>query len=120
MTPDSRLDERRPDDVGDGVTRAKASLLGVDQTSLVALLSQVGVPAAKTSMRARQIRHWLYHRGASSFDVMTTLPSDLRDQLACHYVVGRPTITEERRSTDGSVVITSNDEAPRWYSQCRI
>jgi len=102
MTSDSRLDEGRPDGIGDGTMLPKVSLLGVDQTSLTALLEETGVSAAQTSMRARQIRHWIYHRGAQSFDAMTTLPSALRDSLDNRYVVGRPTIVEEQRSTDGT------------------
>ncbi len=102
MTSDSRLDDGRSDGIGDGTTLPKVSLLGVDQTSLAALLEKAGVSAGQTSMRARQIRHWIYHRGAQSFDVMTTLPAALRDGLDNRYVVGRPTIAEEQRSTDGT------------------
>ncbi|MEL6962670.1 MAG: 23S rRNA (adenine(2503)-C(2))-methyltransferase RlmN [Pseudomonadota bacterium] len=102
MTSDSRLDEGQSDGIGDSAMLPKVSLLGVDQTSLTALLEETGVSAAQTSMRARQIRHWIYHRGAQSFDAMTTLPSALRDSLDNRYVVGRPTIVEEQRSTDGT------------------
>jgi 23S rRNA (adenine2503-C2)-methyltransferase len=55
-------------------------------------------------MRARQIQHWLYHRGARSFDDMTTLPAGLRDWLGLEgHIIDRPAIASEQRSTDGTI-----------------
>jgi 23S rRNA (adenine2503-C2)-methyltransferase len=97
------MDEGRSDHLGASVkTHAKPSLLGVDEDALAALLEELGIPAAKTPMRARQIQHWLYHRGALSFDAMTTLPSDLRTRLESAYTVDRPKVAEEQRSVDGT------------------
>ncbi len=80
----------------------KPSLLGADREKLAALLEQLGNPVAKTPMRARQIQHWLYHRGVQSFDAMTTLPADLRGRLDSECAVDRPTVVEEQRSVDGT------------------
>lgn len=39
--------------------------------------------------RAKQIRSWLYQRGAASFDEMLDLPKALRASLAEHFRLGR-------------------------------
>ncbi len=65
-------------------------------------MEALGEPGSKTPMRARQIHHWLYHQGATSFDSMTTLPAQLREQLQQHYRLDRPTIVDEQRSVDGT------------------
>jgi 23S rRNA (adenine2503-C2)-methyltransferase len=66
------------------------------------LLEDLGEPVAKAPMRVRQIQHWLYHRGAQSFDAMTTLPAELRGRLARNSIIDRPSIVEEQRSVDGT------------------
>ena len=40
--------------------------------------------------RARQLWHWLYHRGATEFTAMTTLAKGFRARLASQYRIGRP------------------------------
>jgi 23S rRNA (adenine2503-C2)-methyltransferase len=81
---------------------AKPSLIGADRDKIAVFLEQLGVPISKAPMRARQLQHWLYHRGAHCFDSMTTLPSDLRAGLGRDYVIDRPTVVEEQCSVDGT------------------
>jgi 23S rRNA (adenine2503-C2)-methyltransferase len=52
--------------------------------------------------RARQLWHWIYNRGATSFDAMTSLSKSFRARLAAHYVVERPAISRALRSADGT------------------
>ena len=78
------------------------SLIGLDAAGLRALLAELGVPERQAGLRARQLFHWLYHRGAASFAAMTTMPRDLREQLAATYSVARPEIAAEQRSSDGT------------------
>ena len=102
MTPDPCSSEGGLDHVGAPAEKAKTSLLGSDRETLAMRVEQLGVPVAKTLMRARQIQHWIYHRGAQSFDAMTTLPADLRDRLERECGVDRPTVIDEQRSIDGT------------------
>lgn len=81
---------------------AKTSLLGLDAEALGELLTALGEPSGNIRMRARQILHWLYFRGATSFDLMTTLPAGLREGLAARAVIDRPKVVEEQRSVDGT------------------
>jgi 23S rRNA (adenine2503-C2)-methyltransferase len=53
-------------------------------------------------MRVQQIWHWLYVRGAQSFDEMTTLSKELRATLARHFTLARPEIAAEQISVDGT------------------
>jgi 23S rRNA (adenine2503-C2)-methyltransferase len=53
-------------------------------------------------MRAGQLWHWIYHRGATSFDAMTSLAKDLRARLAETCEVGRPNVSRALESFDGT------------------
>ncbi|MDZ4738226.1 MAG: 23S rRNA (adenine(2503)-C(2))-methyltransferase RlmN [Rhodospirillaceae bacterium] len=79
-------------------TGAAANLVGLDRTELEAVMTELDQP----KFRARQLWHWIYHRGATDFDAMTTLAKELRALLADRYVVGRPTVTVDRQSIDGT------------------
>ena len=46
------------------VPPAKPSLVGLSRAALVEALGTIGVPAAQRKMRAQQLWHWLYVRGA--------------------------------------------------------
>jgi 23S rRNA (adenine2503-C2)-methyltransferase len=52
--------------------------------------------------RARQLWHWIYNRGATSFGAMTSLSKAFRAQLAEHFVVERPAVSRALKSTDGT------------------
>lgn len=52
--------------------------------------------------RARQLWHWIYNRGATSFDAMTSLSKAFRARLAERYVIERPAVSRALRSTDGT------------------
>ncbi len=79
------------------------SLVGSTPAELEAALASSDEDQGKAGMRARQIHHWLYHRGVKAFDDMTTLPSGLRDWLKANCLIDRPTIISEQRSTDGTI-----------------
>jgi 23S rRNA (adenine2503-C2)-methyltransferase len=52
--------------------------------------------------RARQLWHWIYHRGATDFGVMTSLSKAFREQLVAHYELGRPAVSRALDSIDGT------------------
>ena len=51
----------------------KPSLVGLLRPQLAEALGTVGVPSAQGKMRAQQIWHWLYVRGATRFDEMSSV-----------------------------------------------
>jgi 23S rRNA (adenine2503-C2)-methyltransferase len=65
-------------------------------------LRAVGVPDRQVNMRVGQLWHWLYLRGATSFDQMTSVSKDLRSALAAAYAISRPEIVTEQISADGT------------------
>ena len=80
----------------------RPSLLGLNAAGLEAALSGAGEPEAKVRLRARQLFHWLYHRGAADFAAMTTLPKETRERLTSRFSAARPAVTTEQRSADGT------------------
>jgi 23S rRNA (adenine2503-C2)-methyltransferase len=80
------------------VQPALKDLVGLDRDQLAEELKALGLP----KFRAGQIWHWIYHKGVTDFAEMTTLAKPLRAELAAHYKIGRPEITREQWSTDGT------------------
>jgi 23S rRNA (adenine2503-C2)-methyltransferase len=80
----------------------RPSLIGLDVEALAGCLEALGESERQSRLRARQLFHWIYHRGAASFEAMTTLPRELRGKLAETCSVARPEIVTEQRSADGT------------------
>jgi 23S rRNA (adenine2503-C2)-methyltransferase len=81
-----------------GSLDGRRNLVGLDRAELAAELATLGEPA----FRARQLWHWIYHRGLTDFAAMTTLSKEFRARLAEHYVVARPAISSALVSADGT------------------
>jgi 23S rRNA (adenine2503-C2)-methyltransferase len=79
-------------------TEARRNLIGLDRQTLAAEMAAIGAPA----FRARQLWHWIYHRGATDFAAMTSLAKDFRARLAEQFVIERPTIATAQHSVDGT------------------
>src|SRR5688572_10178266 len=84
------------------VAPIEPSLVGMSRAQLAHALGAVGVPAAQRNMRVRQIWHWLYVRGATRFDEMTSVSKELRARLAGHFTLDRPEMVAEQISADGT------------------
>ena len=78
------------------------SLIGLSRDDLQRTLADAGVPDRQVRMRAAQIWHWLYVRGASDFDRMTNMSKALREDLAGRFSLARPEVVEEQISIDGT------------------
>jgi len=76
----------------------RIELVGLDRAELADALNALGAPA----FRARQLWHWIYHRGATDFAAMTTLAKDFRALLAERFTVSRPRAALDRQSVDGT------------------
>jgi len=80
----------------------KPSLVGLSRDALAAKLGEAGVPARQARMRATQLWHWIYLRGATDFATMTNISKDLRIRLAEVFTIARPEIVSEQISADGT------------------
>jgi 23S rRNA (adenine2503-C2)-methyltransferase len=76
----------------------RTDLIGLSREELAAEIASIGAEP----FRARQLWHWLYHRGATDFAAMTTLAKPFRAALAGRYRVGRPEISRAQESSDGT------------------
>src|SRR5499426_2816023 len=80
----------------------KPSLVGLTRAQLADAVSSFGVPQAQIKMRVQQLWHWIYFRGVTSFDEMSSVSKDLRVALAERYTLARPEIVAEQVSVDGT------------------
>lgn len=80
----------------------KPSLIGLSREELAEHLGELGVGDKQRKMRVAQLWHWMYVRGAQSFDDMTNVSKDLRTQLDAHFTVARPEVVTEQISSDGT------------------
>jgi 23S rRNA (adenine2503-C2)-methyltransferase len=80
----------------------RPSLVGRSRAELAAALAELGVPSAQRKMRVQQLWHWLYVRGATSFDTMTSISKELRAALENRFTLARPDVVAEQVSLDGT------------------
>ena len=91
--------------VTDGITAradGRIDLLGLPRPRIAALFVEAGLDAKAAKLRAKQVYHWLYHRGATEFDAMTDIGKTMRPWLEERFVVGRPEVVLAQHSTDGT------------------
>ncbi|MCK5444245.1 MAG: 23S rRNA (adenine(2503)-C(2))-methyltransferase RlmN [Rhodospirillaceae bacterium] len=77
-------------------TDTRTNLIGLDRADLASIFKDLDEPA----FRARQLWHWMYHRGETDFDKMTDLSKGLRAKLPEYFRVGRLKINKELISED--------------------
>ncbi len=76
----------------------KRNLIGLSYDELGEALAALGLEAFRT----KQIWSWIYHHGATDFATMSTLAKPVRDKLAAHFVIARPSISQDQQSEDGT------------------
>jgi len=84
------------------VAPEKPSLVGLSREGLGAELAALGVPPAQVKMRVQQLWHWIYVRGMTSFEAMTSVSKELRATLAARHTLARPEVVAEQISADGT------------------
>jgi 23S rRNA (adenine2503-C2)-methyltransferase len=80
----------------------RPTLVGLTREGIAEALALAGVPERQRKMRARQLWHWIYHKGVTSFGLMTDVSKDLRTRLDEVFQIGRPEIVTEQASVDGT------------------
>jgi 23S rRNA (adenine2503-C2)-methyltransferase len=84
------------------VAPERPSLVGLSRAELADALGAAGVAPAQRKMRVQQLWHWIYVRGATSFDDMTSVSKELRAALAARFTLARPEVVAEQVSVDGT------------------
>ena len=80
----------------------RVDLMGLPRERIAELFEGAGLDALQAKLRAKQVFHWLYHRGVTEFEAMTDIAKTMRPWLAARFVIGRPEIVEAQNSTDGT------------------
>ena len=80
----------------------RVDLIGLPKKDIAALFEGAGLDARQAKLRAKQVYHWLYHRGVTDFEAMTDIAKTMRPWLAERFVIGRPDVVEAQHSTDGT------------------
>ncbi|WP_285020305.1 23S rRNA (adenine(2503)-C(2))-methyltransferase RlmN [Novosphingobium sp. fls2-241-R2A-195] len=89
----------------DGVTPredGRIDLIGLPKKRIAELFEGAGLDVKAAKLRAKQVYHWLYHRGVTEFEAMTDIAKTMRPWLAERFVIGRPEIVEAQHSSDGT------------------
>ncbi|MDG2242657.1 MAG: 23S rRNA (adenine(2503)-C(2))-methyltransferase RlmN [Rhodospirillaceae bacterium] len=97
------LDSDRPSltsiaSVGPTAADGRLPLIGLDKAEMAAL----AVEMEEKPYRGTQLFHWIYSRGARSFDDMTDISKVCRTRLTDTFTLERPEIAQEQISEDGT------------------
>ncbi|HEX9947287.1 MAG TPA: 23S rRNA (adenine(2503)-C(2))-methyltransferase RlmN [Allosphingosinicella sp.] len=81
---------------------SRLDLVGLPRERIREALEQAGLEPRQAKLRAKQIWHQIYNRGATSFEAMSDIAKPQRAWFAERFVVGRPRVVVEQVSTDGT------------------
>ncbi|MXO87752.1 23S rRNA (adenine(2503)-C(2))-methyltransferase RlmN [Alteraurantiacibacter aestuarii] len=80
----------------------RVDVLGLPKKRIAELFAEAGLDAKQAKLRAKQVYHWLYHRGVTDFGKMTDIAKTMQPWLTERFVIGRPDVVEAQHSTDGT------------------
>ncbi len=80
----------------------RIDLIGLPRPRIRELFGEAGLDARQAKLRAKQVFHWIYHRGVTDFAEMTDISKTMRPWLATRFVIGRPNVVEAQHSSDGT------------------
>jgi len=83
-------------------TDGRTDLIGLPKGEIRGALEVAGMEPKQAKLRAKQLWHWIYNRGATEFAAMTDIAKAMHPWLAERFVIGRPEVVEAQVSTDGT------------------
>jgi len=81
---------------------ARINLVGLSKAEIRAALTEAGLDERQAKLRAKQLWHQIYNRGATGFAAMSDIAKPQRAWLAERFTIARPEIVTELVSTDGT------------------
>ena len=81
---------------------ARFNLVGLSKAEIRAALAEAGLDEKQAKLRAKQLWHQIYNRGAVDFTAMSDIAKPQRAWLAERFTIARPEIVTELVSTDGT------------------
>ncbi len=83
-------------------TSGKINIVGMPRKVLASELLTITPKPKSIKMRETQIWNWIYQKGAKSFDIMTNISKEYRENLKRKFSIERPTLTKKQISCDGT------------------
>jgi 23S rRNA (adenine2503-C2)-methyltransferase len=80
----------------------RPDLVGLPREAIRQALEEAGLEPKQAKLRAKQIWHQIYNRGATSFEAMSDIAKPQRAWFEDRFVIGRPKVVVEQVSTDGT------------------
>ncbi|WCT76080.1 23S rRNA (adenine(2503)-C(2))-methyltransferase RlmN [Novosphingobium humi] len=80
----------------------RVDLLGLARPRIAEIFAEAGLEPKQAKLRAKQVYHWIYHRGVTDFDAMTDIAKTMRPWMSERFVIGRPEIVVSQHSEDGT------------------
>ncbi len=80
----------------------RVDLVGLPRDGIREALVEAGMEPRQAKLRAKQIWHQIYNRGATDFEAMSDIAKPQRAWLAERFKVGRPKVEVQQVSTDGT------------------
>src|SRR5207342_1915219 len=80
----------------------RVELVGLSRDQIRSELGAADLEPRQAKLRAKQIWHWIYNRGASDFAAMTDIAKVQQPWLAERFALTRPEVVEAQVSTDGT------------------
>jgi 23S rRNA (adenine2503-C2)-methyltransferase len=80
----------------------RIDLMGLSHLQIRECFEESQLDAKAAKLRSKQVFHWIYHRGVTTFDAMTDIAKTMRPWLTDRFVIGRPEVIEAQVSTDGT------------------
>jgi 23S rRNA (adenine2503-C2)-methyltransferase len=81
---------------------SRIDLVGLSREAIRAALEEAGLEARQAKLRAKQIWHQIYNRGATSFDAMSDIAKPQRAWFAERFRIARPDVVVHQVSNDGT------------------
>jgi 23S rRNA (adenine2503-C2)-methyltransferase len=80
----------------------RPDLVGLSREAIRLALEEAGLEPRQAKLRAKQIWHQIYNRGATCFEAMSDIAKPQRGWFAERFRIGRPEVVEHLVSTDGT------------------
>ncbi len=80
----------------------RVNLVGLSREAIRDALGAAGMEARQAKLRAKQIWHQVYNRGATGFEAMSDIAKPQRAWLSERFKLARPNVVVEQVSTDGT------------------
>ena len=80
----------------------RIDLMGLSHLQIKQLFLESQLDDKASKLRSKQVFHWIYHRGATRFEVMTDIAKTMRPWLEQRFVIGRPEVVQEQVTSDGT------------------